>query len=80
MHTLTIESRDYGPVQFKGRPGGYLWVRIGDAAEYRQPCLGGGFGGVTAHVPTDRAAFERLCRSWWRMQREYLGMFGLEDE
>lgn len=71
-HSLTIDSRRLGKeIEFSTAGGSYIYVDLtgGDRPGTlgQQMCYGGSlFGSTISYSGASDAAFERICRRWWR--------------
>lgn len=65
---LTIDSRILGKKLTFSRPRHYIYLDANGHSGMlgKQICSGGGFLGDALSCGDDQAAFERICRNWYR--------------
>lgn len=70
----TINTKSNGEVTFfSPNNGGYIWVDLNGKPGTlgNQICHGGNLMGSTmSYRGEDQAAFDKLCRNWWKSYRK----------
>jgi hypothetical protein len=76
MTTLTINTRNHGPVDFfmQGAYGEARYIYLGNSTLGNQICANGSFGGETLRATPE--TFERECRKWHKQHLAKINAYG----